>query len=298
MVLLGILMGFVASARAENRLGVGFPYSVEVTAPDGAVVRLHAEEAGQGTPVVLIHGLGASTFTWRRIARQLAATHRVIALDLKGFGQSDKPFDLAYSVADHAALVAAFLEKRDLTNVTLVGHSLGGTITLALALDPRAAARIRRLVIVAGPAYDSSISEFVSLTLTPVGPDLILATMPAEKLARIMLAAARRDGTPSEADIAGYAKPLYDLGTRHAILTTGRRLLLDGLDTMSRHYKRIPQPTLIVWCYSDGVVPLATGRRLARDLPHARLRILRGCGHLPQDETPGALLAVLRGFLR
>ena len=86
-------------------------------------------------PLLLIHGFGASTYTWRHIAPELARTHRVIAVDLKGFGQSDKPFDSRYSVFDQAELLAELIEEKDLHNLTLVGHSFGGGIALMLALE-------------------------------------------------------------------------------------------------------------------------------------------------------------------
>ena len=68
--------------------------------PPDAPVKLFYEEQGEGPPLLLIHGFGASTYTWRKIAPDLSRNHRVIAVDMKGFGQSDKPFDESYSVFD------------------------------------------------------------------------------------------------------------------------------------------------------------------------------------------------------
>ena len=117
--------------------------------PPEAPVKLYYQEEGSGRPLLLIHGFGASTFTWRRVAPDLARDHRVIAVDLKGFGQSDKPFDSRYSVYDQAELLAQLIEEKDLRDLTLVGHSYGGGIALLLALeaDGRLQGRLSRLVL-------------------------------------------------------------------------------------------------------------------------------------------------------
>ncbi|MBE3110073.1 MAG: alpha/beta fold hydrolase, partial [Acidobacteria bacterium] len=100
--------------------------------PPEEPVRLFVEEKGEGKPVLLIHGFGASTFTWRGVAPELAQDNHVIAVDLKGFGQSDKPLDERYAASDQAALLAQLIEARDLRDLTLVGHSYGGGIALLL----------------------------------------------------------------------------------------------------------------------------------------------------------------------
>jgi pimeloyl-ACP methyl ester carboxylesterase len=77
-------------------------------------------------PVLLIHGLGASTYTWRHLIPALARNHRVIAVDLKGAGKSDKPLDEAYGILDQASLLKILVEHKSLSNLTVVGHSMGG----------------------------------------------------------------------------------------------------------------------------------------------------------------------------
>ncbi len=107
---------------------------IALTLNGRAPVTLHYEEEGSGPPLLLVHGLGESSFTWHDVVPALAARFRVIALDLKGFGRSDKPEDDAYGADDQAALIANFIVSRGLENVTLVGHSFGGTVALRTAL--------------------------------------------------------------------------------------------------------------------------------------------------------------------
>ncbi len=297
---LALICLWSAPAEAANRLGIGFTYSVEVAAPNGARVRLHAEEAGEGAPLLFLHGLGASTFTWRKIAPDLARDHRVIALDMKGFGASDKPLDSRYAAEDQAALVAAFIRKRDLTKLTVVGHSFGGLVALLAAteFERTEPGSISRLVIMDAPALPQPFPGLADAIEAPlVSYGLLGVTLP-EVLARTMLTFTRRlDNPPSEEDIAGYAEPFYDLGARHAFIETARSVVATNARGYAARLRKLNMPVLLVWCRSDEIVPLATGRKLARVLPNARLVVLQGCNHLPQDERPAAFIARLRSFL-
>jgi pimeloyl-ACP methyl ester carboxylesterase len=113
-------------------------------------VKINYYEAGQGPPVILLHGIGACTYTWRYLAPALVADHRVFAIDLKGYGLSDKPEDGKYAMSDQADLVAEFIRTRDLHDLVLVGHSMGGGVTLMTYFKVRQddPARIKKLVLI------------------------------------------------------------------------------------------------------------------------------------------------------
>ena len=274
-------------------------YRIEVAARGSGPIALYAEEAGTGQPVLLLHGLGESTFTWRRMVPGLARGHRVIALDLKGFGRSDKPLDSAYTADDQAALVAAFMERRGLEGVTLVGHSFGGTVALktALIVNGERPDRILRLVLIGAPALPGSLAPHLELIDAPALPEAIVAPMPPEALARVLLSEARGGGEVPDEDVKGYAAPYYELAAKHAFLLTAREIVSQSDATLETRYRTIRQPALLIWCRKDPIVPPAVGRRLSRALPHSRLALLKGCHHVPQDEKPGALLALILPFL-
>lgn len=272
-------------------------YRSELAVADSAPVRLYAEEWGEGPPVVLIHGLGMSTYTWRHIAPELSETRRVIAIDLKGFGRSDKPFDQDYSAHDQAKLVAAFLDHRHLNQVTLIGHSFGGEVALLTAIEAKT--RVARLVLIDAPALPQNFPEATLLVSAPLLPYGFLATTPPELVVRLALGLARAPGRPPpDEDIRAYAAPLYDLGARHALIQTAQGILANETKAWVKAYRRVDQPALLIWCRDDRVVPAATGRRLVRILPNASLTLLRGCNHIPQDERPTAVLSALQEFLR
>lgn len=262
-------------------------------------VALYAEETGSGPPLLLLHGLGASTFTWRHIVPALARTHRVITLDLMGFGRSDKPYGMHYGARQQGALVAAFIRKRGLSDVTLIGHSFGGTVVLETALAlRREEGRVSRLVIMDAPALRQTFPGISDVIQTPLLPYVLTSITPPELMSRAMLRAVSIPGRRiSEADVRGYAAPYYTLGSRYAFISTAQSIMQANAAPMGKRYPLITQPTLVVWCRGDNIVPLGTGRRLARMLPNARLSVLDRCNHLPQDEIPGVLMARLRGFL-
>src|SRR5262252_10142994 len=109
VAVIALALGSCALTAGEM---IGGPYAR--LGPPDAPVRLHYQDEGEGSPLLLIHGFGASSYTWRHIAPSLARDHRVIAVDLKGFGQSDKPFDERYSVFDQADLLAQLIVDKNL----------------------------------------------------------------------------------------------------------------------------------------------------------------------------------------
>jgi pimeloyl-ACP methyl ester carboxylesterase len=296
-ILAGPLLACFDVLSSAAWAGAGYRIALEV--PGRPVTALYAEESGEGPPLILLHGLGGSLFTWRHVVATLARSHHVIALDLKGFGQSDKPFDEHYSAADQAALVSAFIRKRGLSGVILVGHSFGGVVALRTARDfAGEPGVITRLVVMDTPALQQDLSDGDWFFSVPGLPYMAMAVTPPEFMTRMMLRLVSAPGrVVPESDVRGYAAPFYDLGSRHAFIATGQSIIDTNGPKMGLAYRRIEQPTLIVWCRRDRIVPVATGRRLARVLPNAQLAILNKCNHLPQDEVPRALLSTLLPFL-
>ena len=268
--------------------------------PAEAPVKLFYQEEGKGPPLLLIHGFGASTYTWRYVAPELAQTHRVIAVDLKGFGQSDKPFDERYSVFDQAELLAQLIVDKDLRNLTLVGHSFGGGIALLLALEAnqRLEGRITRLVLLDSIAYPQNIPVFFRLLDMPLVSQIGVHMVPPSVQTRVALKIAYLDDSkidPDEVEI--YAAPLKTAAGKHAIIHSARQIMPKGLAEIAQRYNTIELPTLILWCDHDRIVPLEVGLKLRRTLPNSTLRLIQDCGHMPQEEQPASTLQLLKGFI-
>jgi len=304
MVNKGLTLGLAALALALGSCGLSAGDAVEGPyarlGPPDAPVKLYYYEEGKGPPLLLIHGFGASTYTWRHVAPELAKSYRVIAVDLKGFGQSDKPFDGRYSVYDQAELLAQLIEDKDLRDLTLVGHSFGGGVALLLALeaDQRLDGRITRLVLLDSIAYPQNIPVFFRLLDVPLVSQLGVRMVPPSVQARVALQIAYFDDSkidPEEVEL--YAAPLKTAAGKHAIIHSARQIVPEDIAELSERYKTIALPTLILWCDHDRIVPLEVGIKLRRTLPNSTLRLVEDCGHMPQEEQPASTLALIKGFI-
>lgn len=304
MVNKGLTLGLAALAIALGSCGLSAGDAVEGPyarlGPPDAPVKLYYYEEGKGPPLLLIHGFGASTYTWRHVAPELAKSYRVIAVDLKGFGQSDKPFDGRYSVYDQAELLAQLIEDKDLRDLTLVGHSFGGGVALLLALEAnqRLDGRITRLVLLDSIAYPQNIPVFFRMLDIPLVSQLGVRMVPPSVQTRVALQIAYFDDSkidPEEIEL--YAAPLKTAAGKHAIIHSARQIVPEDIEALSERYKTIELPTLILWCDHDRIVPLEVGIKLRRTLPNSTLRLIEDCGHMPQEEQPASTLALIKGFV-
>jgi pimeloyl-ACP methyl ester carboxylesterase len=301
---LRVALGVAALAIALGSCGLSAGDAAEGPyarlGPPDAPVKLYYEEYGKGPPLLLIHGFGASTFTWRYVAPELAKTHRVIAVDLKGFGQSDKPFDERYSVFDQAELLAQLIEEKDLRNLTLVGHSFGGGVALLLALEAnqRLDGRITKLVLLDTIAYPQHIPVFFRLLDVPLVSQIGVRMVPPSVQTRVALEIAYFDDSKIDpAEIETYAAPLKTAAGKHAMIHSARQILPEDIAELSERYKTMTLPTLILWCDHDRIVPLEVGLRLRRTLPNSTLRLVQDCGHMPQEEQPASTVELIKGFI-
>lgn len=279
-------------AGAEGRFA-------QVPSPNGTV-RLHYEEEGSGPPLLLLHGYGTHAYTWRLLMPELARRYRVIALDFKGFGKSDKPIDTLYSAADQASLVEAFIRQLDLRDITVFGHSFGGGVALMLALNEtkRGDSLIRRLVLLDTLAYPQRVPVFLKLLQTPGISDIGVRLAPSSVQVLFAMRIAYYDNgkIPPEA-ITAYAEPLKSPEAKNALVETARQLMPPNIHEIEQAYPSLKLPTLILWCDHDKVVPIEVGQRLAGTLPNARFQLITSCGHLPQEEQPEQTLWAVRSFL-
>ena len=263
-------------------------------------VKLAIQDSGKGKPIVLIHGLGASSFTWHKIAPELAKTNRVIAIDLKGFGQSDKPLDEHYSIFDQAKLVEDFLSRSGLRGVTLVGHSFGGGVALAVALNQMDAGnrQIEKLVLIDSVAYRQPLPFFFQVLRTPIIGELGMSLVPPEvQMTRALEIAYHRDEKVTAETVNHYASALHSEGGRHALFHTINSLDPDKAEEFAQRYRSLTTPALLLWCEHDKIVPLKFGKRLATDLPDARIEVIEECGHIPHEEQPEETLRAIQSFV-
>ena len=268
--------------------------------PPDAPVKLYTVERGEGTPVLLIHGFGTNSFTWRHVAPDLARDHKVIAVDLKGFGHSDKPFDERYAASDQAELLTQLIVDRDLHDLTIVGHSYGGGVALLLALeaDNRLKGRIAKLVLLDTIAYPQAIPVFFKLLDTPVVSQVGVRMAPPTAQVKMALRIAYYDNSKIAPDeVKAYAEPMETAAGKHALIYSARQIMPEDVEQIAARYSTIALPTLILWCDHDRIVPVEIGLKLEREMPNASFRIINQCGHMPQEEQPEETMLQIRQFL-
>ncbi len=290
---LGSCATYVATHESEVQLRT-------VNTPTGPL-RLAAIEMGHGRPILLLHGFATSSYTWHSIIPELAKDHRVIAIDLRGFGASDKPLDEHYSIQDQTEAVQAFIEQENLRDLTVIGHSFGGGITLSLALnaEQQRKPRIRNIVLIDTIAYRQPLPIFFKLLQIPMVGDLGMTLVPPEIQAEQGLRVAYYDRDKiSGQDIAEYASTLYSPAAKHALTKTIEQMVPDNIDELALRYRTIKMPALILWCEQDKVVPVVLGERLHDNMGSSELAIFTHCGHMPQEEKPQDTVAAIQAFLK
>jgi pimeloyl-ACP methyl ester carboxylesterase len=260
--------------------------------------------SGSGPPLLLVHGLGDSSSTWSRILPRLARRYTVIAPDLLGHGDSDKP-RADYAVAAYACGMRDLLSVLDVDRVSVVGHSLGAGVAMQFAYQfPE---RCERLVIVGGGGIGPEVHPLLRLAAGP-GAELALplATSTGSRtLVRLLAPLLRRTGglglgRRDFAYVLDRYLSLTSMTARQAFLRTLRAGVdLHGqvLTMMDRSYLTAGLPMLIVWGAHDGVIPVAHARIAHTMMPGSRLEVFDDAGHFPHQDEPGRFVSVLEEFL-
>jgi len=246
-------------------------------------------------PLVLIHGFGANLDEWGKLLPLLTQQgYRVVAIDLRGHGYSDRPEDGDYSIPAQAQLILQLLDQLGIERFVPVGHSWGSAITLELAL--KVPTRIPRVVLFNGMLFEEALPLLFAWAHVPgVGEtifSLFYTERVDEKLAWSMFSPELylTDKTIENAERA-QARP----GTVAAALATIRAM--DFAAQEPQHFN-IQQPVLLLWGREDQVTPLKYGERLALRLPHARLVVVPRCGHLPMIEAQHLVADEMFRFLK
>jgi pimeloyl-ACP methyl ester carboxylesterase len=222
-------------------------------------------------------------------------------LDLKGFGDSPKYKDEAYSVYDQAQLVNRFIEKRGLTNLTLVGRSFGGGVALVMALiqrDGLSKRNLEKLVLIDSMSYHQQLPSMMRSLNKPFIGYLGIHLLSNEWIAEegYKYAFYNDDLIPKESIryTANYlAYPL----AKYAYLKTVSQLIPDDILTIEKRYKEITLPTLILWGREDVSISVNKGYRLARELKNSHLRVLPHVGHMAQEERPSVISLEILKFM-
>lgn len=252
--------------------------------------------------ILFLHGFGENHHTWRFLVSKLAPTYHLIMLDLKGFGDSPKLKDKAYSVYDQAHLVNEFIKKEQLQDITLVGRSFGGGVALVMALiqeDGLSDKNIEKLVLIDSMSYSQKLPSMMETLNQPIIGYLGIHLLDNEWIASegYKFAFYNDSLIPKESVQATAAYLTFPLA-KYAYLETVHELIPDDLTTIEKRYKEISLPTLILWGRDDVSIPVNNAYRLNSEIKNSKLKILPHVGHMPQEENPTIVSQEILKFMQ
>lgn len=295
LVLAVLLLGLILAAAfywrplaffdAGDRVRM-WRHGIESQVVQAGQYRLHYLVAGEGRPLVLVHGLGGSSANWlKTIPEYTRRGYRVYAPDLLGFGASDTP-DIDYAVSHQVPVLRQFLDAVGIRRAHLAGISMGGWTSALLALE--SPERVSRLVLLdsAGMAMPEEQARRAAAALLPGTP---------EELDRMMNAITVRP-RPIPRFVA--RDLLRRLRQREWVVRRALASMLTGADLLDGRLARLRVPVLLVWGREDALTPLAVGEAMHRELPHSVLRVFPGCGHVAAYACRDQVIPAVAAFLR
>jgi pimeloyl-ACP methyl ester carboxylesterase len=267
-------------------------------------VHIHYREyPGEGRNIVLIHGFASSTYTWEDMVAELQHIFKINgkqcphiwAVDMKGFGWSDKPAKAKYDPFALADDLYAWMNTVGIDNAIFAGNSLGGAIAWSFALDHPE--RVEKLVLIDAGGYPINGNNFTVFPRTPfmrLGVNLLFNR---QTVAMVLRKAFYDRDKVTGSRVDAYYNRLRTIGGLDS-----QMLMLKTFDPeQARSYiKRIPdikQETLILWGEQDAWIPLKYGHQFKHDIKRSTLTVIPQCGHMPQEEKPGEVADKLYRFL-
>lgn len=264
-------------------------------------LQIHFKENGDGEPaLILLHGFGASEFSWREVIAPLSEFSRVIAYDRPAFGLTERPLEWngenPYSAELQAELVFSLMDELEVNQAILMGNSAGGTIAMHAFLNHPE--RIKSLILVDPAVYEGGGTPpllqliFNTPQMDHIGP---LIARKIQDWGRSFAESAWHDpGKITDEIWEGYTKPLHvdnwDIGLWE--LTKSSKY-----SKISEQLENFQVPILVITGDDDRIVPTDDSIRLARELPNAELLVIPNCGHIPQEECPEEFLEAVQAYL-
>ncbi|MGE0680939.1 MAG: alpha/beta fold hydrolase, partial [Candidatus Binatia bacterium] len=258
-------------------------------------VALHYEQEGIGPPVVLLHGLLTHSALWRTIASGLTYGNTIYTVDLMGFGFSEKPQNVTYSLDTYIAQLGVVAETLHLNRPILVGHGLGAVIATLYAM--RHPAKVNKLVLMDVPFSNVTLPFSLRALRAPLLGEWFVGDWALDQVFR--------DGVENDAVLTAamlriYAQPYHeDPGAWAALRKCLREANVEATweQEIHPHLATLRLPILLIWGGNDEYAPVALGRTLHEALPQAQMEVILRSGHYVQEDRPEEVRAILKAFL-
>ncbi|MEO6528144.1 MAG: alpha/beta hydrolase [Gemmatimonadaceae bacterium] len=263
---------------------------------DGARIYYYAAGTrGAGEPVVFLHGFPASGHLWNDVIPLMPAGHRLVVMDLLGYGRSDPPNGRSLSLRAHAERVVALLDALGIDRACVVGHDLGGGVAQAITIDTPL--RVSRLALVdsvafAGwPTRDVRVARALLRLTGSVAPAWVLAVLRAD------LERGYEDPARAVHSIERFVRPFDSVAGRAAFMQ--HLQALDSRETreLAARLSEIRVPTAVVWGAHDPFLSLKLGKRLAATIPGATIEVITGARHFSPEDAPRQIADAIAALL-
>lgn len=278
-----------------DELKATIPHSEYSKFADIGGVKIHYQEKGAGTPIVLIHGYTSSVYSWKDEFEPLAEKYHVIAIDLKGFGFSEKP-DSDYSRRAQGEIVNGLLEYLKIEKAWVAGNSMGGETALNIALNHPE--KVLGLILIDSAGVKIPGKETLApwyLQVPFLGQALTSLALTSDKLVREGLKKSFFDDSKiSDERVSFYYQPLKTKGGQ---LAAREARLQSFLYPVEDEINKINAPTLIIHGADDELIPLEAGRKMNSLIKNSKLVVFENCGHIPQEEMPDKVLIEMTNFI-
>ncbi len=248
-------------------------------------LNIHVWSAGKGTPLLLIHGFMGMAYDWRSNISELGKRFSVFALDLPGFGYSEKPLSFDYTPSGYAEFIVSFLDLHNIQKVSLVGNSMGGQIALMICL--KYPDRVSGLVLIDSGGYPRSV-EFLPFRLlkVPVIGEISMALLNRNIIRTMLRKGIYYNGSLVSDEIVDVYNSVYDTANaRKMPPRIMRRIMKDEANIASR-LSEIRCQTLIIWGANDKVISPSRAEQFHHDIKQAALLMVPEAGHMPHVEQP------------
>lgn len=254
-------------------------------------------DRGTGRPIVFVHGFASFSFTWFKLIENLPPDYRFVTLDLKGFGYSEKICN-DISPFNQSIIVKEFIKKLDLTNVILVGHSMGGEISILSLFDESFRKKVSALILIDSAGLFKKMPGFVEevSTFSPDNP--ILNIINDKELTLYVLLQIFYDKDKiSKETLSEYSKLLSLKNYKNCLISAAKYIGIANEKFFRKKIQQLLIPSLVIWGEKDEIIKVGDAYIFRDDL-NAELVIFPECGHSPQEEMPIETAAVISKFLK
>lgn len=289
VLIIAFVAFFTVSVCQNIRVHISYENKLEAygqTATVNGNEIFYREAGSPGNPtIVMIHGFMGSSYDFINVIDSMKDDYHVIAVDLVGFGLSEKSVTFEYYKANQAEMVAALLEQKGIASYSLLGHSMGGEVALHIAYHYPS--RVEQLILVdaAGLQTDRQAAFPVSFY------DAIFKNYYVQK---VFLGSAYYDKSVATQSLFD---EMYFFNRQIPAKVMQRYSKYDDSGNIGTHLEEITANTLIIWGEKDTFIPLHFGEEMFARLPNAQMTVIAASGHLPFDEKPSVFLNILNDFL-